>query len=307
MGFTARKLLLKNNKITWNQVTLPNSTPYGVAYGNGSFVAVGSTLTNPSNIVVLSNDGGKTWGQVTLPDSGPWVNIAFGGGVFIAIRPSYTPNIVPTPPSPSPSAIAYSGNGSLWTRVNISLSCNLIAYGNGRFVGFRTSSDNEIIYSSNNGVTWTIASLPISLGFRAVTYGNGRFVAIGTTNSLYSNDGITWVATTLPISGAWQSVTYGGGRFVCVANTGYGIYSDDGGETWTQFSLPSTGSDWRRVAYGNGVFVATIGISGFGYSNNGIDWQVLPMPSSGNWWPIEFGGNKFAALTNGTNIAAYTT
>jgi hypothetical protein len=299
MGFTARKLLVKNNKITWIQTSLPSSLPWNsVAYGNGIFVAVNGN----SNLASLSTDGGKTWSQSTLPSSASWRDVVFGGGVFMACRLSGSET-----PSPSSAAIAYSSTGSSWTQVSISVSVSRLAYGNGRFVGFRDVSGNQMIYSSNNGLTWTTASLPTSFACRAVTYGNGRFVAIGSGNSLYSNDGITWVATSTAQNYSVAGVTYGNGRFVCVGITGYGLYSDDGGETWTQFLLPSTAINWRKVSYGNGIFVAPILTNGFGYSNNGIDWQVSPMPSSNDWIPIGFGGGKFVALTNNTNIAAYTT
>ena len=61
--------------------------------------------------------------------------------------------------------------------------------------------------------------MPSTANWQLVIYGEGRFVAVsnGSTKAAYSNDGITWTAATMPSNTGWYSVTYGEGRFVATA------------------------------------------------------------------------------------------
>ena len=128
---------------------------------------------------------------------------------------------------------------------------------------------------SEDGVTWTAATLPSSAYWYSVTYGNGRFVAVAanSTTAAYSEDGITWTAATLPSSADWRSVTYGNGKFVAVAaNSTTAAYSEDG-VTWTQTTLPRS-AWWNSVTYDNGKFVAVAQSSTTAaYSEDGITWH----------------------------------
>ena len=67
----------------WTQRSMPTGNWYGVAYGNGAFVAV-----NPSyNTSATSTDNGVTWTQRSMP-TGNWYNIAYGNGAFVAVSNS---------------------------------------------------------------------------------------------------------------------------------------------------------------------------------------------------------------------------
>ena len=68
----------------WTQHSMPTGDWYGIAYGNGAFVAV-----NPSyNISATSTDNGVTWTQHSMP-TGNWASIAYGNGAFVAVNLSY--------------------------------------------------------------------------------------------------------------------------------------------------------------------------------------------------------------------------
>jgi hypothetical protein len=75
--------------------------------------------------------------------------------------------------------------------------------------------------------------------------------------------------------------------------------STDNGNTWTQRTLPSTGS-WQAVAYGAGLFVA---ISLFSsnvtiYSNDGITWTIGSIVDSAFWRSLTFDNGIFVAVAD---------
>lgn len=66
------------------------------------------------------------------------------------------------------------------------------------------------------------------------------------------------------------------------------------GVNWTKVTIPSTGSA-KDIAYGNGVYVAAH-FGGMRYSADGIVWTecTLPVPNS-NWASVCYGNGKFFA------------
>ena len=79
--------------ITWSTSTLANNGyHYGLAYGDGKFVAA---PVSSSNIGSLSTDG-ITWTATTLPYSTSWYGVAYSGGKFVAISYSSGYNAIST-------------------------------------------------------------------------------------------------------------------------------------------------------------------------------------------------------------------
>jgi hypothetical protein len=66
--------------ITWTNSTLEFS-PFGIAYGNGLFVAVGQSL---SNRIAISTDG-ITWQLVAAPALTTWTCVEYGESKFVAL------------------------------------------------------------------------------------------------------------------------------------------------------------------------------------------------------------------------------
>ena len=73
----------------WTQRSMPAGNWFGVAYGNGAFVAVSTN----NNICATSTDNGATWTQRSMP-TGNWYGVAYGNGAFVAV--SYSNNISAT-------------------------------------------------------------------------------------------------------------------------------------------------------------------------------------------------------------------
>ena len=81
----------------------------------------------------------------------------------------------------------------------------------------------------------------------------------GTANRVMTSpNGSTWTTrNTTGLDYEWSSVTFANDLFVAAATSGHIMTSYDG-ITWTSRTTAATNS-WRRVAYGNGVFVAVAG------------------------------------------------
>jgi photosystem II stability/assembly factor-like uncharacterized protein len=158
----------------------------------------------------------------------------------------------------------------------------------GRFVG----GDFDAIYwSSDGGETWIAGRGP-----------NGTMLTLGDKNQ----DGVEDYLRV-------QDMAYGNGILVAVLGTpGNGLlptvrstvvlYSDDGGETWNQASLPDNGAILNMVVYGAGKFVALPLLDSryVYYSTNGKTWsRTLGMPSTMTnirWKSLVFGNCMFVAL-----------
>jgi hypothetical protein len=156
------------NPTGWQKITMPSASKWtGVTYGNGKFVAVGSTSTG-----AYSTDG-INWQKITLPAN--MTGVTYGNGKVVAVG--------------STSTGAYSTDGINWTATTLpSGSWKGIAYGNGKFVATSTSNTNNAMYSAD-GINWTAIPLPASTGYwSSVCYNdNGRFVAVDNASASTTN------------------------------------------------------------------------------------------------------------------------
>jgi hypothetical protein len=72
--------------VVWGEpVTIPSTPINGVAYGQGTYVAVGENRGAPA--VVTSTDG-VHWNTRTVPGNGPLYSITTGGGTLVAVGES---------------------------------------------------------------------------------------------------------------------------------------------------------------------------------------------------------------------------
>jgi len=174
-----------------------------VAYGAGSFVAVGDMGE------ILTSPDGITW---TERDSGTEKDlrgVAYGAGTFVAVGDK--------------GEILTSPDGITWTEMTSGAEKDLlgVAYGNGRFVA--VGSYGEIL-TSPDGITWTRRDSGTERSFNGVAYGNGIFVAVGQMGEiLTSPDGITWTERCSGTSGYLQKVSCGNDTFVAVGETETGF------------------------------------------------------------------------------------
>ena len=277
---------------------------YGITYGAGLFVAVGY---NGSNNSVATSPDGINWTLRTTPGSG-WRSVVYGNGVFVAVGDNGT------------SRIMTSTDGISWTSINQFTTSGYlyVAYGlvNGTtptFVAVGHIGANRIIYSTNNGASWTGIATYDAFTWYSCAFGNGNFVALSSdaTYALYSSNATTWTQTTaFQVGHDWNAVTYANGLFVAVSGGSGG--SGTGGQnltsrvatsldgiTWTNRYSPDT-IKLTGVVYGDGIFVV-LGNSGTGYrtitSTDGINWVLRPSANDSiGWRQVCYGNGIFVAV-----------
>jgi hypothetical protein len=266
---------------TWRETTptalLSGANIYGLAYGNGTFVASASS-NNPVADFFLTSPDGSAWTRVALPAGISGIRqVRFINGKFWTVGGN----------GAGSSTVYTSTNGSAWTAVQTVQIGGLgtggglvdIAYGNGAYVapldlGWLTSAD---------GVTWTARSAPTPTGggtlsaATGVAFANGVFVAsfasVSTVTSMFrSTDGLTWTPIpTLTTFGGYTRVFVFNNQFVVYERSninpslqGQGLASTDG-LTWTRTGTttnPYAGSGVTGV--GNGYRVAISGVPALG-------------------------------------------
>jgi PKD repeat protein len=282
--------------------TTASGSYYGIAYGNGIFVAVGRTST-----VLLSVDGIDWYWGAYLPNT-YWYNVVFGNGLFVAASGISGVGM-----------IYVSTDGVFWTEVFAGAQLfgpGKLAYGNGIFV----ATDGNVILVSSDGYSWNFdpgfgPGIPFGCSLGRITYGSGKFVTLGRDASdlmipLTSTNGFDWDAFA-PVKdfGSPPPITFGNGLFVALStdNDGYStdletVMISSDGETWTLQQAPETNS-WYGVFYGNGLFVGLAGYKTHSImtSPNGINWTIRSETSAYKTAGVYAAGLYVIACENSPN------
>jgi len=135
--------------ITWsNHVqTSPSGIDWAsVAYGNGHFVAVGSTST--AGVVATSSDG-QNW-TTTSQGTVRWAVVTYGNGRFVAIGAGIS--------SGTSEAMTLADGSNTWVTGQLSSTStgwSSLIWAGSQFVAADYSAD---IYTSPDGTTWTFAA-----------------------------------------------------------------------------------------------------------------------------------------------------
>ena len=296
-----------------------------VTYGNGLFVAVGSS---PSYVLTASDPAG-TWTQATSPQANFWQSVIYANGLFVAVTldsvmtatdPSGTWRL-PTTTPPNGGWISVTFGNDLF----VAVGTDAVMYANdptgtwssapsvptgtwisvtnegGLFVSVGT---NAVIWATDPTGTWTYATSVPSGDWKSVTNEGGLFVAVGTDAVMYSTDPTgTWSSASSVPTGDWTSVAYGDGVFVAVTENA--VMTSPDGIHWTRFAP----INYSAVTYGNGLFVAVAngGPRGSQYSSDGITWTNGNLLADA-WSTVSYGNGVFSALTDlGSNVSAYST
>jgi hypothetical protein len=220
-GGTATSYLLARSSATTNWTSggvLPSANHVAIAYGNGVYVAVGSTATASSTAALASAWTGRTM----ITTTGTWSDVTYAAGIFLAI-------------ATGANTTAYSINGSTWVQggnLPASTTWTSVAYGNGRFIAMAVTG--AIAYSLDFGLTWiasntatgtTTSVLSSTYTWKKIRYGQGLFFAITTGSAVCatSGHGINWTVRAMSISSAWNGLAFGNpgndGQWVAVSST----------------------------------------------------------------------------------------
>ena len=166
--------------VTWTTGSIPNDTDgapdsttslWGsITYGKGKYLAV-----SYSDLATATSADGVTWTRhdTVLPNTGngTWFNVAYGNNRFVAVT--------------TDGQTAYSFDGITWYQSTALPSLelgfepdtsNAIKFDNGIFIVLGGSSGpKSSIVTSEDGVLWTLRSLPSAKNWSAITYGNGSW------------------------------------------------------------------------------------------------------------------------------------
>ena len=226
---------------------------YGIAYGNGQYVAVGA-----SGYVTTSTDG-VNWTTPKQVGTANWKSIAYGNGKFVAFNyDGYT---------------SVSTNGTTWTTLKQIASKRLVGvtFGNEKFV---VVGYDGYTSTSTDGTNW---STPVQAGVTDmlwfVRYCNGMFIAGGNGwYMLYSVDGKIWTKSNKSsVNNTRNSVAYGNGKYIMCGGLSTGaIDISTDCITWQNRTIKPVDT-WRDIVYSNNQFVM-VGVSG--YIATSIDGEI---------------------------------
>ncbi|GAB4369302.1 MAG: hypothetical protein Kow009_05960 [Spirochaetales bacterium] len=153
--------------VNWTAV----STGYGnlgkISYGNGRYIS----FYYPEGFggIVTSTDG-VSWSLVPieglsgLDSAEPW-GIVFGAGLFVAIGDDY---------DLGGACIWISQDGIQWSSQDLPLPLSTVSYrditfGNGfAIIGYDSYSEQNLILTSPNGISWSIQTLPYGAQFTGI-------------------------------------------------------------------------------------------------------------------------------------------
>ncbi len=279
--------------VPYTHPNLTNMTKYYYVVtfvnGNGESSESSQVSTTP-----YSRTPGINW--VMRSGSGvfdkPAIAYDFNDGIFAAVG---AVNIKTSP------------DGIYWTSRSPGGSYNLygVTYAGTKFVAV---GQNEALYSSLDGNTWTSGNSSTTADLFAVTWSSklNKFVAVGGWAGgqgvvVTSADGITWsglaVGTTnlYGVTGPWA-------YSLCIAVGASGtILTSPDGTTWTARTSGTT-NNLHAVASSGSLFAA-VGDSGtILTSSDGITWASQTSGTNVVLWSIIWSGTQFMAVGDSGTI-----
>jgi hypothetical protein len=296
-------ILTSVDGVDWGSQKTTNSL-VAAAYGNGQFVAVGSSSVSTSS-------DGLTWSQRNPPGLSGLSGVSYGNGRFVAVGGGWRGKTFN-------SQIWSSDDGVDWVETWSEAEHGTVAYGNGQFVAdFVLNS----MVTSTDGLHW------VNLGFSGpgpindlkhnpfLTYAHGQFFGLNSgcppaggpicpSTLLTSIDAVNWAGVSgLDFTSVEpQGVAYGNGQFVLVGMSGTLLNSADG-TNWAPLMPPLP---LNSITYGNGEFVAVGGTRGRASvltSGNGVDWVERPCGATNLFdsglQSVAYGNGQFVAVGGG--------
>ena len=312
--------------VTWTKTNLPvvegkaNNSINSVAFGNGTFMAVGDHLVN---LILTHNNFNNSY--ILIDSESVFAisvkSVLFANNTCIATGEDYSP-----PGSYYIESLTTSPNyygGYSWaahTSINTTSSdeyrgYSSIAFGNGLFAAVGNINSTRVISTSPDALTWTIIdSVTTSNYLHSVTYGSGSlsgqtglFVAVGDSGIIMTSpNGAKWTKRN---SGAYQTlngVSYGNNQFIAVGN-GLILASSDG-LSWTT-KKADTNFHLNGVSFCNdstpgqaGLFVA-VGNHGLVVTSpDGGIWTTQNNDSTYNLYSVAYGNLEYVAVGSNNTV-----
>lgn len=216
---TITSVSVKEHISAWTLCTLDagfdstSGTVYGLAYGNGVFVAggLGRPAGSTIGIIETSSNGGVTWidrANGFNPTFAQVTCVGFGNNIFLAGGQDSIGALLQTS---TDDGVTWNTEAGCFTGQE---AIQAVAYGNGMYVAGGVGNDGFArIESSPDTVNWTVRTqgfgttaivggFPFTSLVYGMTFASGLFIAIGNDQNgavhiESSPDGITWTPGTL--------------------------------------------------------------------------------------------------------------
>lgn len=303
--------LSTDNAASWTSTlsTTPEAVLAWSAYQNKAIL-----LTATRSFT--SEDGGLTW--ATAAHDLPAIISANG---MCRLESGWVTGLGLTGRGPL-ATMYYSDNGVNWinlanapmvtTSGSLSISC--IAK-NGSTLVCPIKNAGCVIYSTDGGVTWDVATLPTNAFWSQCIWNGTYFVVLApnSATSYKSVDGVTWTiaSASVPVLAAagssfgYTSWNYNStlGLYTMVYGTAStAILTSPDAITWTQRVLPSS-QIWTGLASKGGTIVVLSSGTAAASSTDGITFTSRVMSASANW-EVAATDTTFVAVGRGATGAS---
>ncbi|EPD85974.1 hypothetical protein HMPREF1207_02929 [Paenibacillus sp. HGH0039] len=250
-----------------------------VAYGNGTYVAVGQAGT------ILTSSDGMSW-MTHSSGTRDLLSVIYVDGMYMAVGAAGT--------------ILTSSDGVSWMVRTSGTTNDLrrVTYGNGTYVAV---GQVGTILTSSDGENWTSRASGTTQYLFDVSYSNGTYMAVGAVGTiLTSSDGASWMSRASGTTNGLYGVNYVNGTYVVVGLGGKILTSSDGAN-WTSRTSGTT-NNLISVAYGNGTYVA-VGVSGTVLtSSDGVSWMTRMSGTTNHLVGVSYVNGMYMATGAGGTI-----
>jgi hypothetical protein len=318
---------------TWVKATVDaDAAFYGLAYGNGVFVAAtAANLGQGINAKIFWSVDGVTWTEtdqnlsdVLTGTHNHYVYFFQDINTFLVVdrRGSNSDN-------GAGGNWAKSTDGKTWTKItglSDVATAGGGAYGNGTAIIGSTGSNIIVWQDKVEALTnyWTQKATGVTgiNWINGAAYGKGKFVITGMAGQIaYSGDAGTWTSVTWPVdeegisqnvfgTATVNSIVFDGSRFLAVGGKpGVAATSPDG-ITWTQttdIKFDTGQNDYLYAGYGPGVLIATWQ-GAASYTTDAYNWTLIEETQFGtnSINAIAYGAGKYVMVGGGGTIAYST-
>lgn len=283
-------ITVSSDGVHWTdtQLSLNNDGKIGLAYGNGTYVALSgsSDATSPDGVNwtvhALGFEQAKDQGNLSLPDGRVDDLVIYANLVFIGYGE-------PAGSAGANQSVYYStDNGVTWAASGTA-ACGapFVSNGSGFFSYYWTNFSPVSVCTSTDGKNWArqnTTGLPSDALRPIVWNGTGFVMQNGQTYT--SSDGINWTGNGISKTGpALTSAVAAGSGYLAAVHGPLSLATSPDFATWTTQSFASgvTNAGWNDVVYGGGQYVA-VGIAYYNTlypgsaileSNDGLNWNQV--------------------------------
>lgn len=289
------EILTSTNGTVWSDAgtAMLNFNYLAVEFADGQFVACGSD----GRVDVLT---GPNAGAVSFGSGTTFADVAFGGGVWVAVGGTFDINAGWFEVIISSTDGGVTWQPTLFEQASGPLS---VLFGVAHGFGFVVAAGDGTIRTSSDGITWS-ARRQIASDLNFIEFGD-RFIAGGAGGILRSSfAGSSWQNIDFG-SNAWFDAAYSGGRWVIAGQSGLIAESVNSGQSWTM-RTSGTSSAIEVVAVGPPAWVAG------GTSNPGgqlllaSECPNVLLPDLAPFSPAGWSDSLVLSVVPGTNTDAAT-